>query len=1049
MPDITIRVHVLLYPDQAAGQPWPCPADVEIQLKRKGTGARAAIPVHRTTTAGGATPPVQLAEGHYQVSITDPRFTLWEAGELTVESRPTETAVAAVVVAGDESEPEAEKEALAALAEAGAAAETQAELREVGLYPRAGHRLIMIRPVTPDGQPVTGGTVTITAGDDFDQTFTPCSDGTIYAVSPVSPLGPVLLQLASVQLQGQLYCPQASVIPYTVPAASEVKPLEIIYWPAIQIVATPTVTGPDGTHPLPGTSVTVTHQVNAQDSGVSRTKILTDDADGEVRFEYSFPGMYTITVTPPPAFGGLPIGSPPPPHTINLKAGATHPVRADFAVVPTQTAGISVTTPDNQPVNGTLAFEIYNGNTDITVPVNTATLSASTEIPQGIPVYIRLAAGSDPMVGTLPLHMSTPGQAVAAGPNTVALEYEHSLTINAMDEQGRPVPGAMVDVYYGPAQTPVATVVVDAQGSFVLGLEKGGTYYLSEHTVGGQSQLRETVPVNSNCLAKVPIRGNRGGDGEAVTDLSAYPVLTEEISTLGAPAPAAGAPGAGGPGAGYGQTVDQAMRDVLGWRPSADVAGFQAALTGAFQLRQVEGHTEWSWQQRGYAVQADMGALTGAQASIYARAKNTLDQIQPLLAGLTALNPALYEPQDLETIRTVVSTELQELVNELALAGGPRIQRVDELFRLLVGENRKSININPDLVQGQLGILRQRFGLTRDEVQTVDEERIVTNFRIIVEQVLALQNSWYTDRTLLSGVSSRTSLGTILIWLSRGLEAVCESVNDLTFSLDSVYVDAAQRQVVELRFADLLVKDVPVVPLRGNPPKTTRVLLEPDEAPMFLSDLLDWVLRASQDEGPRIIQDAGKQGIFAFQPVLNTLRTLVRATGQLARERNDLPAGMRTPRVGRAIKVLAAQLDEAANLASLVRADLAPQVAFASINDPATGLPPKPGSLARLPQIEIVLTGSNFRPHAKAVLIAADREDVPDLFARPTTVHTPSSVCATFANPAYQGQKPGSPGQKPFHPGQLPNAAGTTWQVSLINDDETQSAPVEVLRVPR
>ena len=49
------------------------------------------------------------------------------------------------------------------------------------------------------------------------------------------------------------------------------------------------------------------------------------------------------------------------------------------------------------------------------------------------------------------------------------------------------------------------------------------------------------------------------------------------------------------------------MRDVLGWRPSADVSGFQAALTGAFQLQEVEGHTVWAWQQRGYAVQADMG----------------------------------------------------------------------------------------------------------------------------------------------------------------------------------------------------------------------------------------------------------------------------------------------------------------------------------------------------------------------------------------------------------------------------------------------------------
>ncbi len=105
MADIPIRVHVLLYPDQdqGAGQPWSCPAGVEIQLKRKGTGARTASPVRQTTTAGGVTPPVPLAEGHYHVSIVGPRFSLWEAGELRVESRRTDTAVAAVVVAGDES----------------------------------------------------------------------------------------------------------------------------------------------------------------------------------------------------------------------------------------------------------------------------------------------------------------------------------------------------------------------------------------------------------------------------------------------------------------------------------------------------------------------------------------------------------------------------------------------------------------------------------------------------------------------------------------------------------------------------------------------------------------------------------------------------------------------------------------------------------------------------------------------------------------------------------------------------------------------------------
>ena len=821
--------------------------------------------------------------------------------------------------------------------------------------------------------------------------------------------------------------------------APEVKPLEFIFWPAIQIVATPTILQPDGSNPpLTGTSVTVQYRVSDQDAPTSRIKVLPAAAT-EICFEYPFPGEYQVAVTPPTEWGNLPVQAEPAPVTVQtlptgqwtpLSPGSPWEVPAAFAVAPTQDIMISVQPPPNNPLTEDATFVVSYGTGSVPVPVSRLTNQGKATVPKDGTLMIGVAEGTTLQSGSVPLQMATPDQKVTPGTNQVQLIPAHSITIKAVDALNQPVRGAMIDVF-SPDLTPFVTVITDQSGTSVVGLPGRGTYYVADHYESGQIGIRESVNVASDTPHTHRVRTSPAADGEALTDLSAYPVLTEEISTTGPPAPAGGG-GSGGPGAGYGQTVDQVMRDVLGWRPSGDVAGFQAALTGAFQLRQIEGHTEWSWQQRGYAVQADMGALTGAQASIYARAKSALDQIQPLLAGLTPLNPALYEPQDLETIRIVVSTELQELVNELALAGGPRIQRVNELFRLLVGENRKSFDINPNLVQGQLGILRQRFGLTRDEVQTVDEERIVTNFRVIVEQVLALQASWYTDRQLLSGVSSKTSLGTLLIWLSRGLEAVCESVNDLTFSLDSVYVDAAQRQVVELRFANLRVKDVPAVPLRGNPPQTATVHLGPHEAPMFLADLLDWVARASRDEGPRVIQDAGKQGIFAFQPVLNTLRTLVRATGQLARERNDLPAGMRTPRVGRAINVLAAQLDQAANLASLARVDAAPQVAFASIQDPNTHMPVSGPALAGLPQIEIALTGSNFRPHAKAVLIAENREDVPDVSASATTVNTPSAVSATFINPS-----------------QLANGAGMTWQVSLINDDETQSVPIEVLRVPR
>jgi Carboxypeptidase regulatory-like domain len=627
---------------------------------------------------------------------------------------------------------------------------------------------------------------------------------------------------------------------------------------------------------------------------------------------------------------------------------------------------------------------------------------------------------------------------------------EHGIRGQVTDGSGNPVPYAVVEIRDQQMKV-IDTVVANAQGNYEWKSPSSGMFIVSLLQQDGQTVQRQVVTVNSwntqnltspnlSAPATAPSRGPAPTpDGsapstppsgriphEAITDLSAYPVLTEEISTTGVPAPVAGGTGSRGAGAGYGQTVDQVMRDVLGWRPSGDVAGFQAALSGAFQLRQVEGHTEWMWQQRGYAVQADMGALTGAQASIYARAKSALDQILPLLAGLTTINPALYPPQDLEAIRTIVTAELNELVSELAWEGGPRIQRVDELFGLLLGENHRSFSLDPDRVEGQLGILRDRFGLTEDEIDTVDEERIVTNFRVIVEQVLALQASWFKDRELLSGVNARTSLGTLLIWLSRGLEAVCESVDDLLFALDSVYVDAAQRQVIELRFANVTV-EIPQLPLtsRTGSTRTTPYTFPTHEPPILLSDLLDWVTRASRDEGPRIVQDAGKDGVLAFAPVLDRLRILVHATRQTARTGVALPDGMRTPRVSRAIQVLAAQLDEAANLARLVRREPLPLITQASASSWDVDLSgPNP--------ITVTLTGSNFRKSDSAVLIAENREDLADLPAQSFTVTPPNNATATFMNPAL-----------------LRNTAGTTWLLTLTNEYGTQSNQVEVVHVPR
>lgn len=1014
---IQARVRISLNPEQDSAHPWACPAGIAIQLKATNARGAKVTPVNLVTGHEGITESVQLPIGTYQVNVTDPKFSLWEAADLTVQDR-SETAAAATAAAAAEAASEVRQDLEKVADETGTelladvAISAHGQLLDVRLVPRDGRRLVVLRLVTEDGDQVTAGVVTIAAADQtsFSQAFGPCPDGYIYAVAPK---GPVTFSFASAEEDGQRYCPQAFVVPYTVATVAQVKALEFIYWPQITIAAEPTITVDETEFPLTGTAMTVQYQETpGQAGGISRTKTLAD-GDDEISFDYAFQGYYTVTFMPPPTWANLPVQPGPALPTRHLLGGDSWQVPAAFILAPTQDITISVQPPPDLSLTKDATFIVSYEGGNVPVPVSHLTGQGTAVVPENGTLTIGVAEGTTLQSGNVPLEMATPDQEVTPGINEVQLKPVHSITITAVNALDQPVSGVMIDVF-NPNLTRFGTVVTNQNGMSLVGLPGSGTYYVADHYESGQVGVRESVDVASNTDYTHRVRTSPA-DGEALTDLSAYPVLTEEISTTGPPAPAGGGGGSGVPGAGYGQTVEQVMRDVLGWRPSGDVAGFQAALAGAFELRQVEGHTEWAWQQRGYAVQADMGGLTGAQASIYARAKSALDQILPLLAGLTTLNPALWPPQDLEAIRTVVTAELNEVVSELALDGGPRIQRVDELFGLLTGDRVGSGNLNPDLVQGHLGTLRDRFGLTVSEIDTVDDERIVTNFRIVVEQVLTLQVSWKTDRHLLSGVNSRTALGTILIWLSRGLEAVSESVDDLNFALDSVYVDAAQRQVIELDFA-LTTVTFPAIPLRENKPPVFEQFKK-EEAPLLLSDLLEWVTRASREEGPRIIQDAGKDGVQAFAPVLDKLRKLIYATRDISRTNRVLPPGMRTPRVRRALEVLAGQLDEATNLARLVKryAEPALEDALVTASDPATG------------RITLTLTGANFRRTASVVLIPENRQDLPELTARHASITPPGSAVAHFRDPR-----------------KVPNSAGVKWLAVLTNDDGAETEPYEI-----
>jgi hypothetical protein len=444
--------------------------------------------------------------------------------------------------------------------------------------------------------------------------------------------------------------------------------------------------------------------------------------------------------------------------------------------------------------------------------------------------------------------------------------------------------------------------------------------------------------VNVNFWAR-----NKAAATEAVEEAVSYPVLTEEIGMPPAPLTGGGGtggyPGSGGGKSNLGQTASQAISDVLGWRANpSDAAGFVGALTQSFTLTEDSGHVEATWKPRSYAVQTDLaGGITGAQASLLFRMKDAVDQSLPLIDGLT---PLRRDPdwEYITAAKAVIKSQLQELVAELSLPGSLRVIRVDQIFRLLfqppipntgtktwdvsvppssgptnaltVKVKDPGIETDPDFVGGQIGELRLQLGLRsighrhsdgRHEpgnlVNTVEDETDQTNYRMVVDYLTSIWISWLNNRqyfVLPTPGSVQPFFGTQLVLISRAFSVVAEKVNELRFALDSVFVGQAERQSLELRFREK------VFLLDGIEEEL------PAES-MFLEDLLNWVYSFATDEGPRLIQTAGRYGVRdSVYPVARSLQALVHAAKDA--HIGTVP-GFKTARVRRAMDELSRQLE--------------------------------------------------------------------------------------------------------------------------------------------
>lgn len=359
------------------------------------------------------------------------------------------------------------------------------------------------------------------------------------------------------------------------------------------------------------------------------------------------------------------------------------------------------------------------------------------------------------------------------------------------------------------------------------------------------------------------------------------------------------------------QLVDSAFSEVLSRNPQNDPKAFLDSLTKAFTPQEINGRTTYNWTPGTYnTVQTELGGgVSGAQASLYHRAKSALNEMLPLLDKLYPLNSSA-DQQNMEAARSIVRTEIIELVNELGTQGGPRAQRVDSLFQLLIGDIGTD---DPyEVVGGQLRELADIFGLIRSRVNTVDEEQNYGNYLIIRDYIVSLRGSW---KTYSENSGSGAFVGSQLVLLSQALSVVAESVNEVYRIMDLVFLGPAERQSVWIDFTKTIVKTTEDSLPPGHFPLPDGKLYKDGlqlTPPMSIESLLSWTIRFATQEGPSLARSGGKIGIAkSLAQTADKLMILMQAASYV-----PVPnTAFRRAGVIRAMKDLAFQLYQVKRLA--------------------------------------------------------------------------------------------------------------------------------------
>lgn len=400
---------------------------------------------------------------------------------------------------------------------------------------------------------------------------------------------------------------------------------------------------------------------------------------------------------------------------------------------------------------------------------------------------------------------------------------EHKINWTVKSNYGRPVQGCKVEVFDN-SMTKLKEAFTDINGRVEFDLGKAGIYNVTVTDDQGKSTTT-IVTINSSYEGDSTIVIPRTViDGIATSPISREPIRSVNTNQ-------------------FGHIVDGALSNIIGQRVKTnDTKSFVQALSRSFIAKKVQGRTEYVAVPRIYSAQSDLaGDITGVQGSLYTRAMDMQEKIIPLLNRLHSLTESPDE-ENIEAIRSIVVGQINELVSELGMPAGPTVARIDQIFNLLLDETSSNL----ETVAGQLGELRDVFGLKNENATTIEEEKNITDFYVIVDYLFGLRQSWRNNQAFFN----------------------TDRIDFLGVRLNRL------RQ--NFSYAESIAREAHLIISTLSPSLQQQLIIMQEGGKILIDRLLSWVERFSSEEGPYLIREGGKLGLSSLKTKASDLKELIK-----------------------------------------------------------------------------------------------------------------------------------------------------------------------------